>query len=538
MKAYSYARYSSDAQNKGTSIERQQSMAREWCKENGIELSTETYEDKAVSGFDGSNLGGNLGEFIADVEGKKIERGSYLVVENLDRLTRMDLWEAVALLTRLVKSLGIIVVTLTPTPQRFDDSKTSNDLMRAIFQMEMAHEESNKKSRWGKREWAKRFKAARETGKDIGKRVSNWLTLEHKGGKYLLNEHIFAVGRIFELCLDGHGSTVIAQTMNAEGYRTFNKGERWGTTEVLTVLQNRAAIGELQPKDGGEPIPNYFPPVVHLDTFDAAQAKIRARKTGAVTKQSADFNVWSKLVFCGVCGSPMHIILRNHRYLMCANRRYGTCEGSKNVRLDESEDIFMAMLLDLDAMGLVKPDPERLQRELSVIEGRLLEEERKLAIWAEKLALHPESPTYNNFVLQSEGRISAWKREVERLTSELVGGEKLNWAELQAKLDLTDKTIRKRANAYLQRLGVQVHIAEGYLVVQKDEARAVFAVAKNKIGAMVLDGGKGEIPNTEQANAIATGVKKLLLKPGGGFVYRGPLTVPNGRGTRRSKKEA
>jgi hypothetical protein len=411
--------------------------------------------------------------------------------------------------------------------------------MRAIFQMEMAHEESRKKSRWGKRKWAERFADARETGKDIGKRVSNWLTLERKGGKYLLNEHIFAVGRVFELCLEGHGSTVIAQMLNGEGYRTFNKGKRWGSTAVLTILQNRAAIGELHPKDGGEPIPNYFPSVVDDDTFQAAQGIVKARKIGKVTKQSAEINVWSKLVFCGVCGSRMHIIQRtSFRYLMCANRRYGTCEGSKNVRLDESEDIFMAVLLELDAMSLVKPDPDKLQRELAVVEGWLLDEEKKLRIWTEKLDLHPEVEEYHNKMIQSSGRISAWKREVERLTAELTGGEKLNWAELRAKLDLTDRSTRKRANAYLQRLGVQVHIAEGYLVVQKDEAKAMFAVAKNKIGGMVLEGGKGEIPSTAQANSLAMTIKNLLQKPGGGFVYRGPVTVPNGRGTRRTKKEA
>jgi hypothetical protein len=422
---------------------------------------------------------------------------------------------------------------------RFDQNSSALDLLQAILHMDNAHRESVRKSDLGKLEWGKRFARAREHKHHIGKRVSNWLTLGDDG-VYRLNEKASTVQKIFELCLEGHGSTVIAQKLNANDCETFNKGKRWGTTAVLTILQNRAAIGEFAPKDGGDPIPNYFESVVDKDTFDAAQATIRARKTGKVTKQAADFNVWSKLVFCGACGSSMHIIRRtSFRYLMCANRRYGTCEGSKNVRLDESEDIFMAVLLEMDAMGLVKPDPDKTARDLATVEGRLIAERNALAIWTGKLALHPESETFHNFVLQSEGRINAMKREIERLTAELTGGERINWAEFKAKIDLTDRSTRMRANAYLRRLGVQVLIAEGYLVTQQKDAKAMFVVAKGKFGAISLDADgdreKEQTPDAQAAHAIALNVKNLLLEPDGGLVYRGMLTVPNGRGTRRPK---
>lgn len=548
MKAYSYSRFSSDAQRDNTSIRRQQTLAEKWCEQNNIPLSTDMFKDEAVSGFTGANLEtGALARFIALVKAGDIERGSYLILENLDRLTRLDAWDASRLLQDLVK-LGIVVITLRPE-MRFDHNSTAIDLLQAILHMDNAHKESARKSGIGKDKWAERFKDARESKKAIGNRVSNWMTLDKRSGKYLLNGHIFAVGRIFELCLEGLGSTAIAQALNAEGYQTFNKGKRWGTTAVLIILQNRAAIGELAPKDGGEPIANYFPSVVDDDTFTVAQEKIKARTTGKVTKQSADFNVWQKLVFCGACGSTMHIIQRNHRYLMCANRRYGSCEGSKNVRVDESEDVLMAMLLHLDAISLVMPDPDKLNRELSIAEGRLSAEREKLAILAMRLNHNPESETFANAVLQSEGRVKSFKAEVERLTADLTGGEKLSWGEIRAKLDLTDKATRRRINAFLHRLGVQVRIAEGYLVTQHDVAVAMFAVAKGKIGAIALDndmseppesddvvltGGKGELPSLEQANIIASGVKKRVLKGGIGGGIRGTVSVPNGRGTRKA----
>lgn len=551
MKAYSYARFSSDAQRHNTSIARQQTLARKWCETNKVELAG-VFEDEAVSGFDGSNVNtGALGEFIAACEAGDIAPGSILILEHLDRLTRMEPWDAVALLQRLLK-LEITVVTVQPE-MRFDPEKRDSiQLLQAVLYLDNAHKESARKSEIGVKKWADRFAAARATGHHIGGRVSNWLTLgEDK--QYHLNDHAGTVREIFRLCLEGLGSTAIAQALNAEAeqFKTFNKGGRWGTTAVLSILQNRAAIGELAPKDGGEPIPNYFPAVVDEDTFKSAQAIIEARRTGSMPRQSADFNVWGKLVFCGACGSAMNIIHRTKfRYLMCANRRYGACEGSKNVRLDESEDVLMAMLLHLDAMSLVLPDPDKLHRELTVAEGSLLDEQAKLAKWAAKLEENPDSQTYHDFVLKSERRIRTYKAEVERLTAALTGGEKLTLAEIRAKLNLTDKPTRRRVNAFLHRLGVQVRIAEGYLLTQHDVAVAMFAVAKNKIGYIALDtdmseppesedtvltGGKGMLPTLEQANGIASGVKKRLTKGGIGGSPVGSLTNPNGRGTRRAK---
>jgi DNA invertase Pin-like site-specific DNA recombinase len=536
MKAYSYSRFSSEMQRQGGSIDRQQTLARQWCEEHQIELATETFEDQAVSGFHGDNLTtGALSRFIARVKSGDIERGSYLILENLDRLTRLKAWEASGLLQDLV-GMGIVVITLRPE-MRFDHTSDALDLLKAILHMDNSHKESARKSDLGKIEWAKRFERARgPTKHHIGGRVSNWLTLDKLSGKYLVNCHAFAVGRIFELCLQGLGSTAIAQTINAEGYPTFNKGKRWGTSAVITILRNRAAIGELALKDGKEPIPDYFTPVVDVMTFDAAQAKIKARKTGDSPKESKDFNVWAKLVFCGVCGSSMHIIQRANRYLTCANRRYGQCEGARNVRLDESEDVFLLMLQELDALHFAMPDPTRLSRELLAAEGRLEAERAKHAIWLDKLTKHPEIDAYHDLVIKSDGLVKAAKAEVERLTVELTGSsDKLTFKEARAKVDMRDKDTRRRANAFVHRLGIRVFIADGYLVVQKDEARAVFAVAKNRIGSLGLEGDPGDIPDLHATNALANSVKTLVAKPSGGFVYRGDVTTPNGRGTRRVK---
>jgi DNA invertase Pin-like site-specific DNA recombinase len=87
--AYSYVRFSSEGQRGGNSVERQTKAAREWAEKNGYALSTDTFEDLGVSAFRGGNAAeGRLGEFLEAARSGAIPKGSVLVVENLDRISR------------------------------------------------------------------------------------------------------------------------------------------------------------------------------------------------------------------------------------------------------------------------------------------------------------------------------------------------------------------------------------------------------------------------------------------------------------------
>jgi DNA invertase Pin-like site-specific DNA recombinase len=73
-----------------------------------------------VSAFRGKNAAtGMLGEFIELVRSGAIPRGGYLLIENLDRLSRMTPRRAVRLLEEIVDE-GITVVTS-------DDKKTLDE---------------------------------------------------------------------------------------------------------------------------------------------------------------------------------------------------------------------------------------------------------------------------------------------------------------------------------------------------------------------------------------------------------------------------
>src|SRR6516164_688654 len=90
--AYSYIRFSSPEQSKGDSLRRQTEDAAAWCQRHGVHLNTSTtLHDLGKSAFTGAHRKNPdrhaLAAFLKLIEGGKVPPGSYLVVENLDRLS-------------------------------------------------------------------------------------------------------------------------------------------------------------------------------------------------------------------------------------------------------------------------------------------------------------------------------------------------------------------------------------------------------------------------------------------------------------------
>src|SRR4051794_14227519 len=113
-KAYSYIRFSTPEQRKGHSLERQTDKARKYADEHGLELDAElNLTDLGVSGYRLKNARtGALGLFMRAVQDGRVEQGSYLLLENMDRLTRAEMTSAVSLFLQIIEA-GITVVTLT-----------------------------------------------------------------------------------------------------------------------------------------------------------------------------------------------------------------------------------------------------------------------------------------------------------------------------------------------------------------------------------------------------------------------------------------
>src|SRR5262249_1639573 len=146
-KAYSYVRMSTDVQLKGDSLRRQLELSKTYADEHGLELVAERQlQDIGISAYRGANVQeGALGRFVEAVRKGQIEKGSFLLVESLDRLSRQDIMKSLSLFVELVNN-GINIVTLADRHEYSAGKTNLEDLIYSIVVMSRAHEESQTKS--------------------------------------------------------------------------------------------------------------------------------------------------------------------------------------------------------------------------------------------------------------------------------------------------------------------------------------------------------------------------------------------------------
>ncbi|REG24416.1 DNA invertase Pin-like site-specific DNA recombinase [Archangium gephyra] len=355
-RAYSYLRFSTPEQMKGDSFRRQTDAARKYASAHGLELDDKlTFNDLGKSAYRGSNMeaGGQLNAFLTAVQDRKVEPGSYLLMESLDRMSRQAPMLALGPLTMLLQ-LGITVVTLNDG-QVYSLERMMKDnmaLMYALMGFIRAHDESEHKSFRLKGVWSqKRLKASEK--KPMTANVPTWLRLDKETGKiHVIEEYAGVVRRIFRDYLDGRGAAAIVKALNREGVPVFSRegrnglqAKRWHLSYIRRILDNPAVIGAFTThttehdgrkktrRKAGDPIPGYFPAIVDEDTFKRVQA-LRLGTHSPLRGKNANRgdlkNLFGGLIRCGRCDSAMHYVNkgrskagRKYVYLLCAKARYG-----------------------------------------------------------------------------------------------------------------------------------------------------------------------------------------------------------------------
>jgi DNA invertase Pin-like site-specific DNA recombinase len=395
-KAYSYIRFSTPEQLKGDSLRRQKEASDQYCKDKGLMLDTSlNMRDLGKSAFHGTHVskGGALYEFLQLVEAGKIEKGSVLIVENLDRLSREKVLVALNQFTNIIQA-GITIVTLQDKQEYTQENVNDNwaQLIISITYMARAHDESLRKSQRLSSAWKQKRKNAISTdNKKLTKMAPAWLRLSNNRKQFVLIPEICeAIESIYRMKLAGKGARYIETEINKMSdiwkppITTRNKSGGWRKSYINKLLMNnRELIGEYQPHrmiEGkripeGEPIIDYFPSVFpDKELFYSVQAlinnnsKTNGRAGGQTGKAS---NLFTHIVRCGLCGGVMHLIDKGNspkggKLLHCdKSRRNQGCEA-KPVHYDEFERLFFADFDELDLSEFVSGQDE-LKTEISAL---------------------------------------------------------------------------------------------------------------------------------------------------------------------------
>ncbi len=378
MIAVAYARWSSLEQGKGSTLERQLQVVERYCSQHGLEI-VERITDEGTSAYTGSNIEtGNLGKLISRIEAGTVPRDITLVVEQLDRISRLSPGKVIAWMQK-VTSLGVSIATVNDGYVFTASSIDSNlmGFMGLVFNSFRAHEESRHKSERLSASWRlKRERLAGPDARPITGICPAWLKLSPtRDGFEVLPDRAAIVREIFERSSAGEGKRSITLDLNRRGIKPWGRGKSqataWHPSYVQKILANPAVVGEFQPFTKprgstqrvriGDPVANYYPAVVSEESWASVRGK-RTSGRGNDGLRGQVRNLLTGLCRCGSCGGPMAYQLKSHEgtrmrggvaapqkqasYLSCSLRvRGGDCDHEVHYRYEPLEEGIVGAFL-------------------------------------------------------------------------------------------------------------------------------------------------------------------------------------------------
>jgi len=382
---YIYIRWSSKKQEQGDSRERQTQACVSYAERQGWPIAEVPFGDFGVSAWKGDHLkSGSLGRFSDRVRSGEIPKGSILLVEALDRLSRQE-WRLSRNWLEEMTDAGLRIATVQGSRIfDYDTMRSAAGIMSAMEIM-MAGHASNQLSETIsvrlKSSWVRRRREASE-GRIISRHVPGWLTVvgEGEARKFEpIGERVEAVREIYTMAADGVGSRSIARTLNQRGIRPWGRAHHhanstvagWEHTYVSDILASAAVEGDYEPKIGrhhdaqktGERFVGYFgEAIVDADLVARARAGVRSRRRTGGRGRDQCRNLFAGLVRCAECKSKMTLVgnsAKPARYLQCMDAGRGRgCQQKKTFPYKAFEGAALDALLPLalDDRHFSRPD--------------------------------------------------------------------------------------------------------------------------------------------------------------------------------------
>lgn len=281
------------------------------------------------------------------------------------------------------------------------------------------------------------------------------------------------VRTIFRLWLEGCSTADIAETLNAQQVPSPSTRKRqlgakranwsklreevpWTVAAIRVILQNerytgklisirtmRKEIGKLDqttiPKEDWIVVPDAFEAIISEDDFHRAQTLFRtvSRPPAVPVKKSNSHPLFSRKVFCGVCGLGLSRQKVSRPYYRCNAPKGPLAERCKAIRISE-EDLKAYVLEEIrnHAAAACVEKPADISADAGAIQDRITALEQKIEKhWSAKK---------DAFVKRNGGLIS--QAEFDRIFAER--GRKIQ--QLRAELESLNNTAAKTQPASAQ----------------------------------------------------------------------------------------
>jgi DNA invertase Pin-like site-specific DNA recombinase len=354
-RAYSYIRFSTPQQAGGDSLERQVAKAVKWAADNGLTLDTSmNMRDLGVSAFRQKNArqGGALRVFLDAVEDGVVPRGSYLLVENMDRLSRDEILKAAPFFLQIISS-GIVVVTLTNgevySEQRFRQEPYTMHMV--VAELLRSHMESVRKSQLvgdQKARKKQRLIAGELKDRPYTRQTPGWLRWSDETRAYeLIPDRQAIVREIFERADQGEGIETIARSLNTRGVPTWGEGKRkadhWRVSYMRKILTSTAPVGTFTPHTSTadpetrarrdvpmDPVLGLFPAAVDEELYWRVRRRFDTTAPRGRNARNETKSVVAGVIKCATCGGTVTRVSKGaYVYLLCsrANMRANACKN-------------------------------------------------------------------------------------------------------------------------------------------------------------------------------------------------------------------
>lgn len=248
-RVYSYERVSSFHQAQhGRGLERQATDAEAWCQANGLELDDSLQlSDRGASAFHGDHMQGALGQFLALAQQGELGENPILLVEAVDRLSRLELITAVQDVIFGLLRAGVTIHTLEDGNQYNSDSvnRDLGKVIQLIAKVHAAHEYSQRLSRRIQRSWDQaiaELEAGRLPRGEVF--VPAWCRREDDRIT-LIPEKAEVVRRVFEMALTD-GDLVVSDRLNAEKVPALTGRPTWTKGKVRDLLADVRTWGAVR----------------------------------------------------------------------------------------------------------------------------------------------------------------------------------------------------------------------------------------------------------------------------------------------------
>jgi DNA invertase Pin-like site-specific DNA recombinase len=489
--AYSYLRFSSPQQAEGDSLRRQIEGRQTWLSAHpSVQLDTSlALEDQGRSAWKRKDWDTYaLAQFLRHVESGRVAAGSYLLVENLDRLSREHIRTALNLFLGLLEH-RINIVTLCPERLFRHDSQELTDIIIAVVELSRGHSESAVKSERCRAAWARKNKEAGT--RVVTKRLPGWIKQADDNRLVLDPAAAKTVRRAFDLARDGYSVIGIAKRFNAEkvpvigrktmpkrGERHKPKGEReqkavvWSQPTLYGILTSRAAIGEYVPyqttkrpdKPAGEARPGYYPAVVDEDTFHAVQGALKLRAKVGRGRSGKHINLFAGLLRDARDGGAItYCHRRDSCELVPVSVKQNGTQTWASFPAVAFEDAILSELKEVRAEDVEGDQPEA-SRKVEAISGEYAQAEQQVK-WNQER--RDAAKTEEDFELSASKAVE-WERKRRSLAADLEQAQREaasplseSWGEFRSLAELlaedTSDDLRIRARAALRRAVESVH---------------------------------------------------------------------------------